>query len=485
MQELWQKLNETTDLFAYWHNELKIRQEFRNNFTIDHTIILETREQIEFLYRSLYLTGRPADFFGALIPNLDKSPALNWLKAANPEIIRAFLEFMPKYIRDYKPGIEQLLFLVHLYNQELDHFFTPIISILTASQCQFISHKTANQDFRKLLKKRLAEIEKEQRKIFYGLDLTKNSLTYPTPQGDKVKLLIDTVNLLHKNQAIYNNSPSETEAGANLLPVVSSLFELGLIEDCLHLLLFIYNNYPGNNQSLTLNPDEKAIKTFNKLVLKTISMYALLNQSAPFHFAVQMYSRHFPDLNYDRASLNYLKLYEKMQVTSSSFTTTILDLYPEVLKIRQMRADEVPLLFDYEITDRLSGNRFLEICRLAQDKLAALPHETFITLELLRNLLKHGWVKESIAKDILAENYLSLFRWLPSSLIINETLITDLITNTSPAVREQLEKILKLTTYYNNNSILVDIKEKPDLFKLKNEELRRVILTGKFLGVLK
>lgn len=467
-----QKPKPTDDLFAFWQNELHLRQEFRHSFITGKLLIISNVEQLEFLYRSLYLAGRHEEFFAVLIPNLDKTPALNWLKTAPPKIKEAFLSYLPAYIEDYQPRIEQLFFLVHIYTSEFNNLFIPIVNKLSPSQCQIIINKTANPNFRNLLKKRTSLIEREQKRLFYGLNLTKNILTYPTIQGDKVKLLIETVTLLAATQ-----SNDDYQAYFNL---AGALFDLGLIEDSLHLQIQIYKE---NLHTDSL--DETIIRAWQKIIFKTVPLYALLNDASPYDYAQQIYAHHFPQLSNDAVSISYLKLYEKLRVDSSANTVALLALYSEISKIRHMRVEETPLLFDYEINSGISAQRFADISQLAQNKLISLPHEAFVILELLRKLLKHNMISEKVNKDLIAQQYLALFRWLPSSRFMNETIITEIMTNTSPSIREELDKVLKLIIHYKKNSLLAALAEKPDLFKLKNEELRRIILTGKFMGVLR
>lgn len=483
MQEIWLKLDEHNDLFNYWEHELHIRKEFRNNFNLNQSVKVDNHKQIDFLYRSLYLCNKKDEFFLLLALNLNQAPALNWLKQANFKLMASFLKWIPKYITFNKPTPEQLQFLVHIYNSELNNYFIPICELLTSGQCQFILNRTANKELRNLLKNRQAKIEAEEQQLLYGFDLNKSLLPYPTLHGDKAKLILDTISLLHHNYTTSYSSLGEEAYFSNLLQIAQSLFEVGLVEDSLHILIALYEHYQHFNKLVDWLEDEKMVKALNKLVRRVLPIYALLYEPQAFDFTLQVYNHYFTRLTPDIASLTYLRIYEKLALISKDFTTTILELHQEILKIRSMRPEETPLLLDHELLDGLSSDRILEVLHLADSKLLSLPHEAFITLEFLRHLSHHGFIN-ILEKDTLALNYLNLFRWLPTSLFINKNIYEDLITNTSFNMREQWEKTYKLITHYDNSSIWIDIKEKPDLFKLKTEELRRIILTGKFMGVL-
>lgn len=468
MLELNLEINTDTDLFAFWQYELNMRQEFRKTFFGKQPIITNI-EQVEFLYRSLYLPGKTTDFFIALFPNLDKTPTLNWLKTSPSKIKAAFLSFLPNYINNYKPPIEQLLFLVPLYHPELNYLFISIFNHLTSPQCQYLINKTANRDLRNLLKKRINFIENEQKQLFYGNDFTKSQLTYPTMQGDKLEILIKTIYLIHELE--------DHKDYWSYYKLASALFDLGLIEDCLYILIKM--------KHLMERLDPVASNSWRKLLFKTIPLCALISSVPPYKYAKNIYNHYFPDLISDDAGLLYLKLYERLQVTTSSFTGTLLDLYPEVLRIQQLRGEEIPLLLAKEISTSLSASRFIQVTQLASDKLASMPHEAFVILELLRKMLQHDMLARQVNKDLIAKLYLDLFNWLPSSRFMHETMIAEILPHTSPAIREDLEKVLRLMIYYKNNSLSTEFREKPDLFKLKNEDLRRTFLIGEFMGVLK
>lgn len=483
MQKTWSKLNEHDNLFDYWDYELHIRKEFRDNFNFNQLVKVDNHDQIEFLFRSLYLCNKKLEFFFLLIPNLNKATALNWLKTVNLPVMKSFLQWLPEYIANYEPTVEQLQFLVHIYNSELDEYFIPVFNSLSLSQCKFISHRTANKGLRNLLKNRQNEILDEKDQFFYGLKSTKNISPYSTLHGDKVEIILETLNHLHKNQTLFNEPTNKKSSIASLLPLAELLFEVGLIEDSLYLLLTIHEHYQNDDVLIDYIENDNIWKEFNKLIRRVLPVYALLYQPQAFNFTLQIYDQYLPGLTPDVASLTYLKLYQILALKSESFSNTLFELYQEILKIRQMRPDEIPLLLDDELEDGIPEYRFFEILHLAESKLASLPHEAFITLEFLRQLVNHNFASK-IGVETLAPNYLSLFRWLPSSLFMNISICEDLISSAKLADREQLEKTINLLTYYDNNSILLDIKEKPELFRLKNEELNRIILTGKFMGAL-
>ncbi len=482
MQSLWSQLEASPDLFTYWEKEVRLRHNFRKDYSIDHIIKLENMKQIDFLYRSLYLVNRQNDFYIMLIANSNKTFALNWLKEAGDSLITDFLQYIPRYILEYSPRTTVLQFLIHIYNPKYDSFFMPIIDLMDQEECQFFISKTANRNLRNLLKSKKDQLESEEKGWFYGLNL-KNPAPLPTLYGDKLALITQAINYIHRNRNYFEYSPTYPQKYfTDLLSFAELLFEIGLVADSLHMLLLIYQHYEKDNKSLDFTEDEIIFKTFNKQVRRVLPIYALLYQAESFNFSLQFYHQNFPRLTPDLASLTYMKIYEKLHLAAQDFSTTILDSYPEILKIKQIRPDETALLYEHELTEKMTSQRFSKLLNLAETKLASLPHEAFITLDLLKNLLQHGWTADTSSSDIIATNYLELFSWLPCPLFINNLLVTELNTHTSPRIKEEVEKHMKLLDYYNSYSIWQDITEKPDL--IKNETIRRLIFTGKFTGVL-
>ncbi len=483
MQTLWSELEEKTDLFAYWGKELELRHNFRQDFTLDYIVELENAEQIDFLYRALYLVGRREEFFILLISKATKAFVLNWLRETDISVTYNLLQFIPSYILHYKPNIGELQFLIHIYMPRYDEYFRPIIDLLNGEECNFLAHKTANHNLRKLLLKRKTQIENEQQDYFYGFEFTKNLSPLPTIYGDKVGLIITAIEHIQQNQdRVAYNLMGDRRYFTHLLDLAEQLFAIGLVADGLHMLLLIYKDYEKNNKILDLVEDEIIFKAFNRQVRRMLPMYALLYQKEAFNFSLQFYQEHFPRLAPDIASLTYLQVYEKLTLSPPNFTNALLDIYPVVSQIKQIRPDETSLLYDYEIRNKVTPERFQAILTLIESKLLSLPHEAFISLDYLQNLLKHDFTTAMVNKDLLAEIYLRLFTWLPSPLFINNFLVADLAKDTSPEIKEELEKRLKLISYYETNSIWQDMAEKPDL--IKNESIRRLIVTGKFMGVL-
>ncbi|NLB88415.1 MAG: hypothetical protein GX790_04195, partial [Syntrophomonadaceae bacterium] len=343
-------------------------------------------------------------------------------------------------------------------------------------------NRTASKELRNILKAQQAYLEKKEQQLLYGFE-PKNLLPYPTIHGDKVNIILGTIHSLHKNYADFYTNSGEEEHFSNLIKTAQSLFEIGLVTDSLHMLIALYKHYQQEHRLVDQVQDEKIVRSLNKLVRRVLPVYSLLFEPQAFDFALQVYNQYFTRLTPDIVSLTYLKLYDNLTLIPKDFTNTLLELYQHVLKIRHMRPDEIPLLLDSELNQGLSEERLSEILYLAESKLISLPHEAFITLEFLRILNKNNYAN-SLDKDRLAENYIALFKWLPASLFINQSTYEDLIINTSFNIREQLEKTIRLVSYYHNHSIFTDVAEKPELFKLKNEELRRIILTGKYMGVL-
>jgi len=96
-----------------------------------------------------------------------------------------------------------------------------------------------------------------------------------------------------------------------LLDAYAAVFECGLADDSLILVIELYNHFQQKNRLVDILEDERIFQTFHRLLRRLIPVYALLHD--PLHAAelsADIYRRDFPLVYEDPASALYLQAYE-------------------------------------------------------------------------------------------------------------------------------------------------------------------------------
>ena len=150
-----------------------------------------------------------------------------------------------------------------------------------------------------------------------------------------------------------------------------------------------------------------------------------------------------------------------------------------------MRPAELPLLFDEELKSGVNQEHLEKLFKVLEEKLVALPHESFITMELIRLLQFKGVLKlEGNMASQLLGNYILLWKWLPSRIFMHDELINQLAPLVDDNSRYQAQRIIELSHTMNSAQLKSELSSRPQLFRKKGENIRRDLLAGQFMGVL-
>lgn len=474
------------DHFRYWHEELGLRQSGRQKSFCADEIALKDEKDINFLFRSLYFQRNL--FFQILFNNMDKMPVINWLINAHPTIFKGFLDFLPWQLNNNTFPPQALQFLLNIYKQEYYDEFVAIVNILDLDTCNYLANKTANTQLRELIRKKADYLSAREKAIYYGImEQLDNALPFPTIYGDKKDILANAANLFKESLIRNLNNPYGLGRFSSLLQASELLFQSGLVEDALAVLIGLYEDYQQKSRLVEIIEDELIYKQFHKLLRRVIPLHALLVNPLQAHsLTLEIYDEYFPRFSPEPASLIYLDIYESI---TSGFTASNKNVIYEISyksqKVQLYRPAETPLLKEKEIAAGFEPARIKALYSAINQKMNSLTHEAFITMELMRLLQLYGLIRfhGTIAKALI-DKYLDLWRWIPTRRFVNHSLVQELGKFTDDSNRYELAKILDMLDYYNDEKLLNDLNFRPDLFKNKNENLRREIFTGKFMGVL-
>ncbi|MGI6412716.1 MAG: hypothetical protein ACOXZ5_03510 [Syntrophomonadaceae bacterium] len=475
-------------LLQEWQEELNLRAKLRNHPNSPE-IQFATEKDIWLNFRSLFFTAHKPVFFQKLFDNLHLMPAINWLAGAPGEIIHDFLEFLPWYIAKNHPQPEKLLFLINIYHRDLYQYYWRIVNVLDLAGCQFLLPRTGNPELKKLLKTRLDQLIKAKRERYFGVFEGPFNKPYnnPTIYGDRLAKLAEAIESL-STHSHFNDDPYSAERFNRLLQSSDLIFECGMIEDCLAVLIDTYQNYEQKNRIARILDDQQVFKQFHKLLRKVIPFYGLIAEPArAYSLADKLFKTYFPRISPDPGSLLYLKLFEGI---AAGFNANSKNIFFELLiiiaQISQYRPSEAPLLDDTVIAERLGSSFAADLIELGIERIPSMPHEGFIILELTRLLLFYNMAETGKAEASgLLEGYLKLFHWIPSRLFINHFMVKQLAPRVENPVRQEAERILKAIDYYRRPGQLErDLADRARLFTGEMGSFRKSIVIGKYLGVL-
>ncbi|MEN6326597.1 MAG: hypothetical protein ABFD18_10400 [Syntrophomonas sp.] len=483
----YQDINEHSTLFEFWEGELLLRRQAQ---AIDINLeqsVTDPRE-LDFLLRSLYFAGRPEDFFNILINNLHTHPVLHWLQNAPSWLREAFLQFLPWYISHHSSQNRKLQFLVSIYQDSYQAAYQSIANVLNLELCSYLLSRTANPGLRTLLRKREELLLKAKSQTLYGIrpDPSKNP-AYTTLYGDKVKLLGDTFELMQSTDSRNFSDPYSAKRFELLLRVGEMLFECGLIEDCLLNLGDTYKDYQQNNRLVESLEDEKIYRQFFRILRRVVPCYALIfKPNSAWTEALDIYRQCFARLEADLPSLQYLNIYDSITAGQQLDSQHIaLEIFYKSEKIQDFRSSEPALLTLQDIDSGFEQERLRQLQQLFQEKLAILPHEALVIMELLRLLLLKGYLEldHKLAKALLSA-YMDLWSWAPHRLFMNRAIVEHLAPRLDDSSRLEAERLLTSLENYDNQKLSSDLSNRPELFRKRSENMRREIFVGKFLGWL-
>lgn len=464
------------DLFILWEQELNQRRQLRNSAEDAGSLLpINTEEDVEALWRAWYFCGQKGKLWSLLVENMHLSPVLTWL-VANEARLNDFLAFLPDFLRQNKLDFRKLQHLVNLYTDKFNDHFVSIAATLDTNACSFLASRSANPQWRKIINQRLHFIKEKRKAFFYDLDDQIINSALPSIQGDKISLLTTGIELLQTSMT------ENAERGTRLniiLEAVDIFFKAGMIDDSLALLIEIY-------QEFSIELSEADLNKFSKLLRKIVSVYSLIHKrEAANHFAVSIYHDYFPQLEPDNVTIKYLDLYVSLQFAGLSATNYALyQIAFAAEQINLSRPEEYVLLSNSDLNTGFTEERVKELTSLVEQKLVSLPHEAFITMQLLYFLINKQLADASFLANFLLTKALMLFQWLPSSLFINNSLVESLAPLVNDEIRNEARRITTEIELYNKSDSSTGLIHKIKLSKNKDAARLRQIAAGKYLGVL-
>lgn len=478
---------ETPDLFSFWEGEFALRRR-AGQAGLSRDLQIKEPGELDFLLRSLYFSGHPQEFWFILINNLHLLPVLQWLQNSPGWLREAFLNFLPWYISNNQRQIDKLQFLVNIYHSSYHQAYQAIVNVLSLELCTHLLSRTANPQLRILLRNR-EELLLAKKKVFsYGIKLESGiKPVYHTMYGDKAELIGKTLNLMQLADSRNFNDPYGAERTLLLLQAAEMLFHCGLPEDSLVNLRDIYEDYQENNRLVEVLEDEKIYQQFFRILRRVIPCYALLfKPNSAWTCALDIYSQFFPRLKADPPSLQYLNIYESIVTGEQNPASHIaVEILYKSTMIQEFRPAETPLLCIEDISPCFHEERLLLLQQSFQQKIMALPHEAFVTMEMLRLLHMRDYLVLStqLARSLFTA-YMQLWKWIPGRLFINRSVVEQLISSLDDSSRSEAERLLSSLENYDEEKMKTDLHNRPELFRKRSENFRRELFTGKFLGWL-
>lgn len=480
------KAYKNEDIFLFWEEEVELRRTLRQQALPDYALHLKEIEDVDFLFRSLYFSGRKNEFFGLLFQSLQQMPVLNWLTGMPAWLKEDFLAFIPWHIDNIKAAPEELLGLIRIYLEDYHQAFLHIVNVFNLEACNYLLPRTANPVLRRMIAERQKYLLSARGEYSYGILDSIKGLPYPTLFGDKLVLLHQAVDLLHQCNPCNFRDPYSAGRFELLLQCGELMLRAGMIEDCLAFLLDSYEDYREKNRLVDLMEDMAIHKHFSKILRTAIPLYAMIfNPVQARDLAGEIYQRDFAQISPDEASLYYLDLFSSLY--SGLYIQQPGVIYELALKsstISLYRPGEPELITGREARQGLSEDRIQLLQQLYRQKMLSRPHEALATMEIIRLLdrLNLNQLNHSQANHLL-NSYLSLWKWVPSPRFLNKQIIEQLVPLAQKHYRQEVERIQSWLD--DEDKFKAELISKPELFRKRGEEIRRTILLGHFTGVIK
>ncbi|MEN6351070.1 MAG: hypothetical protein ABFD08_16955 [Syntrophomonas sp.] len=475
------------DLFSIWEEEISLRHQARQSDIKYNMNLKGETDELDFLFRSLYFTGDKNRFNLLLISNLQNFSVLQWLMKSPPWVRQDFFEFIPWYINNNRVAPQKLQFLVNIYNEQNHQAFLPVVNVLTLESCNYLLSRTANPALRELFRRRQQELLENSLQTRYGIkpDQGKNQL-YPTLFGDKASLLFKTLEQLQSASSRNFSDPYGADRFHLLLQAAETLFQAGLVEDSLVLIRQIYDDYQQKNRLVESLEDKKIYKRFYKLLRRAVPVYVLLIKPLQAgSYALEIYNNHFPLVEADINSLNYLYLYESIiAATHGESEHFLLELLYKASRLTD-QSGNAPLLSAAELKTGVDANRLVKLQVLFEQRLSALPHEALVIMELIRFLqFRALLLPTSKLATALLSSYVTLWKWIPSPLFFRAEIFEQLSALADKSICSEARRLAGFLDGYQPEKFELELLNRPELFRKRSEYLRREFFTGKYMGVL-
>ena len=159
--EEFKQLHQKEQLFDFWQQELRIRQQLRtSSFSVPP---IDSEETLALLKRALYYPGYKDRFYEIIFHNLNNIFIIKSLFQTAQGWGENFLSFLPFYIYHHPIKPQDLSFLVNVYQEKYQNYYTRIINILDHETIHYLANRTANPGLKQLFTQRLEVLEHEKR----------------------------------------------------------------------------------------------------------------------------------------------------------------------------------------------------------------------------------------------------------------------------------------------------------------------------------
>jgi hypothetical protein len=471
------------DLFQFWQKETGLKKELRQARSGYRELKIQNEMEYVFLRQSMaYGEHKPA-FLRILFYNMDCLPVQNALLGGPLPLCHDFLQYLPAAIAAEKPSPQHLQFLINLYREDFHRYFETIVSSLGTEECDYLLGRTANNRLRKLLKDRYSRLNQEQSEGHYGLLQSDPEVPpYLTLYGDKIDLIRQTIRLLALDQETLLYNPMGCLKA--YLEAADQLFMVGMLSDCLTLLHEVYQQWQPRKTDFLTEDNNGINRSINRILGKSLAVYALLNSSSACQYSLDIYHHYFPELLLDNTSRLYLQLYQNLQMNRQGNPQySFIEMTDVFMQLGQREDDELPRYF----RDRqdLSPDILARILEELSQDLTVSPPKALVTMEILRALARANRIimSKQLASQLL-RNYLDLYRWIPSPRFLNHDIYRQLAELVDDELRNEAKQFLTCRSKYTNHAIRELYKIHPDKFKGENNIILRQMLLGSFLGVL-
>lgn len=483
IMERWQDLPRE-DLFQFWQDELALKKELRNKFSGYREIRLNNAAEYHFLRQSLAYGEHRELFYTILFLNINHQPIQYTVLNGPLEHVQEFLHFLPQVLRNEKPSPRSLQFLINIYREDYHAYYINIVQTLTEPDCAYLMERTASKPLRQLLQDRQLELGKEDKDEHYGLmNNPDNDPKYPDLYGDKIQTVRSTITgitSLFKNDWSGAINSSELES---LLETADLLFMVGLLDDCMTLLLLVYQQHIRNELSFS-QQDNLVLKNINKIVRRSLPVYYLLSSpTKAFQLSLDTYQLCFSRLLADEASLRYLDLYATLLTNDKG--NPYYTLREMAQNNERLNNEGYAVLLEYlQRPNDSTEEGLLQLCQVAHAKITASPHESFVIMEIIRWLERVKLV--TLSRDIstrLLRDYLQLFQWIPCPMFLNNEIHKQLSRGGDDHLLNQVECLLSFKNRYSFNELRERYAAPAEPGANDRARLEKQLLLGSFLGV--
>ncbi|PKM77263.1 MAG: hypothetical protein CVU90_08125 [Firmicutes bacterium HGW-Firmicutes-15] len=481
MQTVINEFNKTLaheDLFGSWKDEIRLRSEIRTASVAWEGVQIDNAEAFGFIKRSLYYGNKPVEFFMILFQNMHNQTILNCVLESTPAFKVNFLHSLTNYILDQKPQSKDLLFLINMYQEELYSSFAEVIGAMDNELCSYLLPRTTNKALRKLIKSRQTQIAKQSQQVHYGLiDPLHPNNDYPTIYGDKIQIMAE---------AITYFKASRHESIPALLDGAELLYRAGLLTDCLAILTEMVKQKEDENVPF-LCSEEPYFQQINQLLRKTLPIYTLLvNPAEPHWYALELYRSLYPGFNPDPASLLYLDIYTIIVANLQGYHQYArYELTQKAVKILSYRPDDLVARFLQNPGEKANKEAAAELELAITQRTTALPHESFVIMELLRlwQQEKRLTLEQEVAVRLF-KHYQHFFHWIPGSTFINEQMLQQLGPLLNKSTRNTGKLIVSAIQEASLDKLSTKNKSNQGINVQENNFLHKQLLMGQFMEVL-